>query len=131
MPQGENLTHDHQVAAGKGNRIHGAYSMQDNPLSKWADDDRALALAVAEELETRELAELHVHLLAGKAHAMLEALTSYIVKQLKDGVPVEELPSFSKWPAFFNSYAKALKMSLELTKSQPTPKKITLDDLND
>ena len=132
MPTGENLTREHQVNAGKGNRKHGAYSMQDNPLSRWAEDDRKLALAVAEELETRELAELHVHLLAGKAHAMLEALTSYIVKQLQADVPVEELPSFNRWPAFFNSYAKALKMSLELTKDQPDPKSmITLDDLED
>ncbi len=120
MPS-KNQTRDHQANAGKGNRKHGADSMLDNPLSKWAADDRKLALAVAEELETRELAELHVHLLAGKAHAMLEALTGYIIKQLQDNVPVEELPSFNRWPAFFNSYAKALKMSLDLTKDQPVP----------
>jgi len=122
----KNQTRAHPANAGKGNRKHGVYSMQDTPLSKWADDDRALALAVAEELETRELAELHVHLLAGKAHAMLEALTGYIVRQLKDNVPIEELPSFNRWPAFFNSYAKALKMSLDLTKDQPA-KDDTLD----
>ena len=127
------LTPEHQAEAGKGNRTHGAYSMGDNPLSKWAADDRALALAVAEELETRELAELHVHLLAGKAHAMLEALTGYIVTQLKANVPVEELPSFARWPAFFNSYAKALKMSLELTKNQPRPDAdaLTLEDFRE
>ena len=125
MPKGENLTPDHQRKAAL---KHVADSMKSNPISKWAADERALALAVAEELETRELAELHVHLLAGKAHAMLEALTGYIVEQLKDGVPVEELPSFTRWPAFFNSYAKALKMSLELTKGQPTRELIDYDD---
>ncbi len=120
----KNQTREHQVNAGKGDRKHGCDSMQANPLSAWAVDDRTLALKVAEELETRELAELHVRLLAGKAYAMLEALTGYISKQFEAGVDVEELPSFTRWPAFFNSYAKALKMSLELTKDQPPSRKL-------
>lgn len=129
MPTGENLTPEHQKAAA---RKHGADSMLGNPLAAWAEADRDLALAVAEELKTRELAELHVRLLAGKACAMLEALTAYIVKQLKDGVPVEELPSFNRWPAFFNSYAKALKMALALTDGKPDPADmIDLSDLED
>ena len=122
MPTGENLTPEHQKAAA---RKHGADSMLGNPLAAWAKSDRDLALAVAEELKTRELAEVHVRLLAGKACAMLEALTAYIVKQLNDGVPVEELPSFNRWPAFFNSYAKALKMALALTDGKVEPKNVT------
>jgi len=123
MPKGDNLTPEHQKAAP---RKHGVDSMLSNPLTEWAVDDRQLALAVADELKVREYAEQHVHLLAGKAHAMLEALTTYIALQLSKDIPVEELPSFNRWPAFFNSYAKALKMSLELTKNQPAP-----DDLID
>ena len=130
MPS-KNQTKEHQANAGRGNRKHGCDSMTVTALTEWAEDDRELALAVAEELQTRELAELHVHLLAGKAHAMLEALTGYIIKQLKADVPVEELPSFNRWPAFFNSYAKALMMSLELTKDQPDPSLISLDDVDD
>ena len=129
MPKGDNLTTEHQKAAA---RKHGVYSMKSNSITEWAASDRELALQVAEELETRGLSELHVRLAAGKAHAMLEALTGYIITQLNKDVPVEELPSFNQWPKFFNSYLRALKMAHALVKDngvEPTNVTEALENL--
>ncbi len=109
MPKGANLDHAHQVAAGKGNKTHGVYSMRDAPLAEWPEAKQLLVTEVADELKVPELLDEHERCRVAMGLVILQTLESYVAKEVAAGVPLEELKVLHRWPQFQNATLRGLK----------------------
>lgn len=118
MPQGENLTLEHQKAAA---RKHGVYALVGKPLSEWPEDDRALAVKIAEDLDDPELLEVYTKLLAGMALTWCEKADTYARTEAAAApdTPLDEIAIVKSLPAFINTAGRRLKAVHDMQKANP------------
>ena len=124
MPQGENLTPEHQANAGKGNRTHGAYALQDNSLAKWPAGEQLQVIETAEELALQGAVEEHLRYRVAMGMVILGCIETYIAQELAAGTPIEDLNILQAWPRFQNSALRGLAQVKTLLDDSPEPKNL-------
>lgn len=111
---------------------HGVDSLNSNPLALWPEDERLVAVKIAEELKTPELVAEHERHRVARGIVILQTLEAYIAEQVKDGIPLNECPILLRWPGFQNTTIRGLNQVMSRFGRLPDPEDmIDLDDLKD
>jgi hypothetical protein len=94
-------------------RKHGAYSFKDNGVRVLDHQGRSRLQEIKEQLETRQGVVDMMQERTANAVMLVELVTSYVAKEHKAGIPLDEIPVFRSLPAFMNSAHRQIKDLLD------------------
>lgn len=94
-------------------RTHGAHSFEARGVEALTNEQRPIYTEIREQVQTRDGVLELLKEQTVKAVMMVELLTAYAVESQRAGVPLDDIKTFNRLPAFFNSAHRALKILLD------------------
>lgn len=100
-------------------RTHGAYAFLTNGEQALDTNNRSYLAELREKVQTREGVLELMKENAAKSKLAADMVLSYIAEEVNAGIPLEEINSLARLPAFYNSAQRALKDVYEHLPPEP------------
>ena len=94
-------------------RTHGAHAFEARGVEALTENQRPIYTEIREQVQTRDGVLELMKEQTVKAVMVVELLTAYAVESQRAGVPLDDIKTLNRLPAFFNSAQRALKILLD------------------